>query len=286
MPDCDKKERIHRLKKPFWIGYPNAKRALSMMDELLNYPKTHRMPNMALVGETNNGKTMILEKFYRSQALDEKSFVENPRLPILLLQTPPEPDEGRLYSDILLKLFSTSGTRETASSKLQRIQTLLSSLKTQMIILDEFQHALAGTGKRLRRFLNGIKYIGNELSIPIVVAGTLETLAVLQSDPQVANRFEPMILPRWEMDHDFQRLLATIEPKLGLEKSSNLHEPQLAKRIIDESEGTIGEIMKLLRTLSKEAIMSGSECITLEMLESGHLKKIGWKAPSIRNRIN
>jgi len=254
------------------------------MEEIFNHPKMHRMPNLAIIGETNNGKTMLLKTFYRRHAPTEEAYLEHPTLPVLMLQAPPEPNEGRLYADILTSLFSYAGARETADSKLQRIRMLLTNLETRMIILDEFQNTLAGSGSRLRRFLNGIKYLGNELSISIIVAGTPETLNVLQSDPQIANRFEPTFLPKWDLDEDYLRLLATIEPKLGLKQRSKLHDPMIAKRLHEESEGTIGELMKLLQTLAKDAILSGKETITQEMVQRGHLKKLNWKPPSVRNR--
>lgn len=278
--DC----RLQAIKRPFWIGYPRVQSIIQQMEEIFNHPKMHRMPNLAVIGETNNGKTMLLKTFYRRHAPTEEAYLEHPTLPILMLQAPPEPNEGRLYADILTMLFSTAGARETADAKLQRIRILLTNLETKMIILDEFQNALAGTGARLRRFLNGIKYLGNELSIPIVVAGTPETLNVLQSDPQIANRFEPVFLPKWELDEDYLRLLATIEPKLGLKHRSKLHDSVIAQRLHEESEGTIGELMKLLQTLAKDAMASGTETISQEMVQRGYLKKLGWKPPSLRNR--
>lgn len=276
--------RLQALKRPFWIGYPRVLSILQQMEEIFNHPKMHRMPNLAIIGETNNGKTMLLKTFCRRHTSTEEAYLEHPTLPILMLQAPPEPNEGRLYADILTSLFSYAGARETADSKLQRIRMLLTNLETRMIILDEFQNTLAGSGSRLRRFLNGIKYLGNELSIPIIVAGTPETLNVLQSDPQIANRFEPAFLPKWKLDEDYLRLLATIEPKLELRQRSKLHEPTIARRLHEESEGTIGELMKLIQTLAKDAILSGKETITQDMVQRGYLETLNWKPPSLRNR--
>lgn len=277
-------DRLQALKRPLWIGYPRVLAISQQLEDIFNHPKMHRMPNLAVIGDTNNGKTMLLETFCRRHAPDEERYHEHPTLPILMLQTPPEPHEGRLYADILKTLFSSAGARETADAKLQRIRLLLTNLETRMIILDEFQNALAGTGARLRRFLNGIKYLGNELRIPIVVAGTPETLNVLQSDPQIANRFEPAFLPKWSLDDDYLRLLVTVEPRLGLKSTSRLHTPAIAQRLHEESEGTIGELMKLLQVLAKDAILSGREAISQEMVKRGHLKTLGWKPPSLRSR--
>ena len=46
--------------------YARAEAALSAFEDLLSFPKRTRMPNLLLVGPTNNGKTMIVEKFRRA----------------------------------------------------------------------------------------------------------------------------------------------------------------------------------------------------------------------------
>jgi hypothetical protein len=47
-------ERITKLHKSRWIRYPRAEQVLAQLDELLKHPKTHRMPNLLVFGETNN----------------------------------------------------------------------------------------------------------------------------------------------------------------------------------------------------------------------------------------
>ena len=59
-------ERIHRLRADRWIGYPRAVEALNRLETLYAWPNKQRMPNLLLVGPTNNGKSMIVEKFRRT----------------------------------------------------------------------------------------------------------------------------------------------------------------------------------------------------------------------------
>jgi hypothetical protein len=69
-----------------------------------------------------------------------------------------------------------------------------------------------------RHFLNVIKYLGNELQIPIVAAGTHDAFNAVQSDPQLSNRFEPALLRRWALTDEYLRLLASFEVALPLER--------------------------------------------------------------------
>src|SRR5260370_42318778 len=94
-------ERIQRVRSPRWIGYPMAKRILDRLEDLLTYPQTHRMPGLLLVGETNNGKTMIINRFKRLHAAHDNPPGETIHLPVLIVQAPPTPSEGRLYDNIM-----------------------------------------------------------------------------------------------------------------------------------------------------------------------------------------
>lgn len=106
-----------------------------------------------------------------------------------------------------------------------------------MLIIDEIQHVLAGSLNRQRTFLNVLKYMGNELQVPIVAVGIKDAFRAIQTDPQLANRFEPVWLPRWQMDTDFKRLLVSFERMLPLRQASELHNPELANRLLGMSEG-------------------------------------------------
>lgn len=276
--------RIRQLHERTWIGYGRAVEIRNTLEHLISYPKTHRMPNLAIIGETNNGKTMLLGNFLRRHGPNPDPTIDRVTLPVLMIQTPPDPDEVRLYGALLERLQASGATREPADSKLRRLQRILTDLQTKMLMLDEFQHALAGSPVRQRKFLNALKYLGNELQIPIVVAGTPDGLNALQSDQQIANRFEPMFLPKWKMGEDFLRLLVSVEKVLGLKYPSGLAATGLATRILDESEGTIGEIIRLLRLLAEQAIRTGTERITEEALKETNLTKIGWRRPASRTR--
>ena len=249
---------------------------------MLSHPPHHRMPNLAIIGATNNGKTMLLDNFLRRHAPNANPTIDKIKIPVLMIQTPPDPDEVRLYGALLEKLQAFGPIREPADIKLRRLQFILKDLHTQMIILDEFHHALAGSPLKQRKFLNGLKYLGNELRIPIVVAGTPNGLNALQTDEQIANRFEPVFLPKWNYDQDYLQLLASIEHILDLRHPSKLTSPDLAKAILMESEGTIGEIMRLIRRLAEQAINAGTERISLEQLSNENLKKLKWRRPSTR----
>ncbi len=56
-------ERIIQIQTDKWIAYPVAKKVMSRLEEHLNLPTKQRMPNLLIIGPTNNGKSSIIEEF-------------------------------------------------------------------------------------------------------------------------------------------------------------------------------------------------------------------------------
>lgn len=272
-------ERITYIRSPRWIGYDAAKGVLERLETLLVHPKSHRMPNLLVVGDTNNGKTMLIKRFCAQHRARDNKGEDYATVPVIFVQAPPVPDEGRFYNAILDVLFAPYKPADRVDRKQYQAVKLMREVKLQMLVIDEVHHILAGNHARQRAFLNVIKYLGNELEIPIVAAGTRDAFRAIQTDPQLANRFDHAVLPRWQNDDDCIRLLMTFERLLPLRQPSSLDDPALADRIYAMSEGYIGEISRLLVEAAITAIKTGKECIDRRLLES-----LGWIAPSDRRK--
>jgi hypothetical protein len=118
-------ERIQKLRQPHWIGYTRSKHILDQLEALLQYPRVHRMPNLLIVGETNNGKTMVVSRFQRQHAAVQNPDGEQAVVPVLLLQAPPAPDENRFYSAILEALAAPYHPRGSVTEKQMQVLHLL-----------------------------------------------------------------------------------------------------------------------------------------------------------------
>ena len=272
-------ERIERIRKPRWIGYPRSKVVLDKLEDLLVYPKMHRMPNLLIVGDTNNGKTMLVERFKKQHPASDNPSGEGISVPVLVIQAPPVPDEGRFYNTILEALFAPFKPNDRVDRKQFQSIKLLRYVGLKILVIDEIHHVLAGNMNKQRAFLNVIKYLGNELQIPIVGVGTKDAFRAIQTDPQLANRFEPAVLPLWKFDDEFLRLLKSFEMLLLLRHASKLYDTSLAATIFSMAEGHIGELSKLLAEAAVLAVLNGSERIDAKLL-----KVVGWIWPSDRKR--
>ena len=92
----------------------------------------------------------------------------------------------------------------------------------------------------------------------------------IRSDDQLENRFEPMMLPVWEANHDCCSLLASFAASLPLRRPSSIATLDMARYLLTRSEGTIGELAHLLMAAAIVAVESGEEAInhrTLSMAD-------------------
>lgn len=270
-------ERIDYIRRPRWIGYSQAQKILRQLEDLLTHPKTHRMPSLLMIGDTNAGKTMLAQRFVQLHPASDNPDGEAAVVPVLLVQAPPGPDESRFYDGIFEALFSPYRPRERVGQKQFQILRLLKQLDLRMLIIDELHNILSGAVSRQRQFLNVIKYLANDLQIPLVGLGTQEALRAIQADPQLANRFKPVPLPRWRMGREFLMLLTSFEQTLPLRRPSRLIEKHLARKLMAQSEGSLGELSALLTIAAIHAMETEIEQINDEVLSA-----IDWVAPSER----
>jgi hypothetical protein len=193
-----------------FVCYTAADQIIAELNSLLTYPKVHRMPNRLLVGETNNGKTAIIRHFMSLHPSSNDPRQEAAIIPIVYVQAPPLPDDHRFYA-ALLDAIGVFHRRSFRTSELfYQVRHLLPRVGLKMLVIDEIHHILAGSTKKHYAFLNTLKYIGNELLVPVIGAGTRQALTAVQSDSQIENRFQPLEVPRWKCTNEWRRFLATL----------------------------------------------------------------------------
>lgn len=269
LADAPNEARIRRIRTDRWLGYARAEAALAALEDLLSFPKRTRMPNLLLVGPSNNGKTMIVEKFRRQHLPGSEESARDGaiRVPVLKVQMPPAPDERRFFSAILESLGAPDRLNDRLATKQDMAVRMMRATGVRMLIIDEVHNLLCGSRDQQRRFLNLLRWLGNELQISLVAVSTAEGLRAIQSDDQLANRFTPFGLPPWEGGGEFSRLLNTLEASMPLKQPSNLSDPATAQRLLSISEGILGEVVSIVTRAAVAAVETGVESIRLEMLE-------------------
>lgn len=222
-------ERIHWLRQERWIQYPRAERILERLLDLVDYPPRGRMPCLVIYGATGMGKTRIIQKFLRDNRSHFDKKLGKTRVPVVSIQMPPAPSERDLYEEILDGMSGVFAQATSVTTLRHRIRALARQLEVRMLVIDEIHSLLAGTFREQRVILNAIRFLANDLRIPLVCVGTNDAKQALMTDQQLADRFEAAELPTWENDAAFQQLLLSFESIIPLRLPSDF--PKVHHRI-------------------------------------------------------
>lgn len=261
--------RISFINEDKWFDYPVAEKIFDRLERMLLYPKSPRMPNLLIYGESDNGKTQLIREFAtRHPILESPTGI---KADFIMVNTPHKPSIGDLLANVLFSIGSPIANNRAAARALQ-LRQILPRIGLKMLAIDDIHDVTLGGPLQQRSFLAGLRKLGGDLQISLVLLGTRDALAALNVDVQVANRFrEQMLLPTWAYSLDFRRLLATFELFLPLKKPSNLQDPPLAHLLYEKAEGTIGSLSKLIKEAATVAVVSGRERIDLELV-----RKLEW----------
>ena len=140
-------EIIYFIQKDKWIDYPLANKVLLKMQDIFNAPKSIRSIGMLLYGDSNNGKTAILKKFYRNFSKDEYIDEDGDLIhlmPIVYVISESSSDESIMFSKILSAMNVPVNHKEKVTKKKEEVIYNLGIMKTKLIIIDEIQNVLQG----------------------------------------------------------------------------------------------------------------------------------------------
>lgn len=116
---------------------------------------------------------------------------------------------GRFYTVLLSATGAPVRTGHPRVADLEQVALrVLRTAGVQVLVIDELHNLLSGGGDRRREFLNLIRFLGNELRIPLVGAGTREAyLAIRADDPLWADSGCRLLTNRQDVD----RLIALVQ---------------------------------------------------------------------------
>ncbi|WP_178861940.1 TniB family NTP-binding protein [Thiomicrorhabdus cannonii] len=263
---ASKEERIKYVNTDKWIEYPRAKEIMDRLDDLMLYPKTERMPNLLIAGRSNSGKSKLLSQWSKKFPVEVDEETSEINFPIVMISAPPKPDDKAFFMRVLRELMIPHAKNDSTSTLYEKAIRTMIARNTKMLIIDEIQHAIAGSYVSQTVFLDTIKDMGNNLQIPIVAAGVEDAFHALQINDQLSNRFPVEVLEQWQFDNResrraFAQLVLTVESMLPLPEPSYLYKMPFVERIHFLSDGLLGEVVGVIRTLARYAIKHDLPCI-------------------------
>ncbi|WP_164579704.1 TniB family NTP-binding protein, partial [Pseudomonas viridiflava] len=115
------------------------------LESLLEAPKRSRMPNLLIVGESNNGKTTIIKQFEKTHGKGYVDEDDEPVRPVIVAEAPRSAQEKDLYASILEQLWMPYRTTDSTLTLRYQVIHGLRGLKVRMLIIDELHSMLTGT---------------------------------------------------------------------------------------------------------------------------------------------
>ncbi|AVA23942.1 TniB family NTP-binding protein [Rhizobium sp. NXC24] len=257
-------ERIAWIRADRWLETAQANSALIRLEDLLSYPSLDRMPCLLLYGDTGMGKTKIIRKFLRDHPATFNRGTGETVMPVVAMQMPAEPLERDVYGE-LLNALGAPGPSSDAAFRLKAVcRNLMRRMGVRMLVIDEIHAMLTGTFRQQRIFLNVIRFLANDLKVPLICAGTDLARQALLTDPQLAERFEAFHLERWSNDPRLTQLLSSLASIFPLRQPSAVTSPAVRRRVLDLTDGVTVRIFRLMETVAADAIHNGRECITAD----------------------
>ena len=270
--------RLRLLQRKYSFAYTFAVQVRARLHELVALNPCSRPDNLLLIGETNNGKTNILNRFLAGYPRVDHPDAGAAVQPIVSVQAPARGDTAQFFLGLLSALRAPLRNPSRLAILEQRAKALLAGVGVRMIVIDEFHDMLGGSDRAQLQLRNTLKQISNEFGIVLVGAGINTARIAIAQDEQLYNRFEVWELPRWVRNEECQRLLVSFERVLPLRRPSDLDDPAMVDEILTRVEtGKIGEIAKLLQSAARYAIESGAEHVSRAAVQA-----CDYRAPSER----
>jgi hypothetical protein len=158
----DAAERIAHIQAERWIPHTAADRVLGSLQEALDQPARKRRENVLLLGESGMGKSMLIEKFARTNAVARDAATGTQARPVLVVSAPPNPTEAELLDCVLEAVDAPLEGHGRSGPRLRSIVIrLLRERGVRVLVIDEINAVLAGTPRQQRLFLQVLRFLSN-----------------------------------------------------------------------------------------------------------------------------
>lgn len=270
--DLPQEERASRMLVERFITHERLLPIMDHVEFLLHRPKHCRANGLIVSGKPGSGKTMIARAIQRRYPPFAAEGDRPAGLPVVGISMTGAREAKTLYNRLLVELGVPDSNRYTGSDRERMVLKLCRAAGLRLLIVDEIQDILTSTARQQRIALDTIKFLMNELSLPILVLGTSQAPAAMQVDEHLNARFKHRELPTWKRDVFLTNFLDALERVLPLRKPSHLSSLPLSTKLLQLSGGILDSMVQLVTFAAAHAVESGTEQVTPECLERARVE--------------
>jgi hypothetical protein len=264
LPDAERLALIRNATP--WIEHTVAGENMRKILMAMGHPPSPSMPNYMLIAPSGNGKTTLLLKIL--DQFPPRQVGEVIMRDVVFANMTPVPSPTRFYISLMNAVGAPVRVGARVDELDRSVKQVYTDLGIRLLMVDEFHNMKSCPIHHQQCILNQVKDLGNELKILIVIAGTGDVHHAIKNDRQMVRRFELMELRPWYDADDILNLLVSFAQLFPLRHRSDLGKDRVADLVLKRTDGTIGNINRFLQTAAIEAIESGTERLTFELLSA------------------
>ncbi len=219
-----------------------------------------------VAGTSGAGKTRILRRVFRHHT-QKLTLLEDaqPNVDVVSLSIP-SPATPKGVGIATLHALGCPLNRERTSQIIWGlVQTHLERRKALFLHFDEAQDfSLANNDRDMRSVINTLKSIMQHTSwpTPIILSGMPFLLELVNLDPQLARRFEPVLMHKISVSSDSDLILSAIKSyaiSAEVELSDKLLSQEFIRRLVHASDCCFGILIEIFIAAIGECFLGGSK---------------------------
>ena len=280
--DNERKDRVLEALARCVVWHPDFARAYAVAEKSINATKNRRASSsMMLLGDTGVGKSTLCRRIEREIGINTSldtvpSYILTK--PCLLVEMPTDASIKSVAIELLshLGLKDSERLQRFSSTSLTRmiIQRLI-VCKTRLIILDEFHRLVdQGSPQTKKTVCRWVNQLLNETQLPIMLAGLPTIEALINSIPELSDRYPYRTYLRYFDFTDkvaisqFYKVIELIEEKVikpaGFTEQVVLTEEFIFKGICFATNGSLRHVNMLFNDSLTLALTREDNKLTLE----------------------
>lgn len=283
LPDL---ERANRMLIDRFITHERLQPIMDHIDFLRFSPPKSRASGLVVSGLPGSGKTMIARAIERRYPPIAAEGSKAASLPVLTIEMTGAREARALYDRILTELGVPDPKRYVGSDRERMVLKLCRAANLRLLVVDEIQDILTSTARQQRIALDTIKFLMNQLSLPVLALGTAQAPDAMQVDEHLNARFTYRSLPVWKQDPYLVNFLDALERVLPLKQPSQLSSLPITTALLRLSDGVLDPMMRLITYAAAHAVESGTEQITPQLLERARVEMPTAAVKLARERAN
>lgn len=262
-------ERIRSVLGDTIVIHPRLAEILNEADWMIREPAGFRARGLMVHASPGNGKSAIAEILKRRYPVTASAVASDCTPPDCAIDI--SLAGARTTKAMLVRMLDSLKCpigRGSITEQELRVHDVLRRCGCRLLILDETQDMLKGREAEQFRVIDVLKHLMNQLRLPILALGTADAVDAFRIDGHMQARFKPIELPAWSAGEEFAAFLRKYQEALPLRKRSNLDNPLIMKFLVTIGEGVLDPMLRRIKAAAIQAMVDGSERITLELLRT------------------